>query len=181
MRTLKFISAVVISLSLLACGGEAKTEGSDAAAENDAAAQVDYKGMELVNLSEFAVNASIQLPNEDKGPRKIQSSATESIEILVGDAFGIEITPFGISVAEKQQELNDDLVYTIEYVEETPEKIVYRKTIKDSEIDPEYHFFITKEINGEPFSIKSLNKAYKQKSIEKMVLSAESLTPQNPS
>lgn len=172
---------MIISLSLLACGGESKTTGDAAAAANEAAAKADYKGMELVNLSEFAVNANIQLPDQDKGALQIQNSTTESIEILVGDAFGIEIIPFGISVAEKQQELNDDLVYTIEYLEETPEKIVYRKTIKDSEIDPEYHFFITKEINGEPFSIKSLNKAYTQKSIEKMVLSAESLTPQNPS
>ena len=181
MKTLKFIGAIAISFSLLACGGESKTEGYDAATENEAAAKADYKGMELVNLSEFAVNASIQLPDEDKGPRQIQNSTTESVEIMVGDAFGIEIIPFGLSVAEKQQELNGDLVYTIEYLEETPEKIVYTKTIKDSEINPEVHFYLTKEINGEPFAVKTLNKVYNKKSVEKMVLSAESLTPQNPS
>ena len=180
MKTIKFIGAIAISMSLFACAGAATAESSEENTEKSAQAEVDYEGMELVDLSEFLVNASMQLPDESKGPRKIQNSATESIEIMLGDKFGIELIPFGLSITEKQEELNGDLVYNIEYLEETPDKIVYKKTIKDSKIEPEFHFFLTKEINGEPFSVKSLNKAFRKKAIEKMVLSAESLTEQNP-
>ena len=71
-------------------------------------------------------------------------------------------------------------MYSIEYIEETPEKLLCKKTIKDSDIDPEYHFYLTKDLNGEPFSVQSLNKVYKQKWVEKMIVSAESLTANNP-
>jgi len=183
MKKLQFIGTLIIAISIVACGGDSKstdtsspetTESVETKAEN-------YKGMELANLSDYGVEGSLQIPDKSKGPPKIQTSAIESIEIMVGDAFGIEVIPFGQTVAEKKAELDGDLVYSIEYVEETPEKILYKKTIKESDIDPEYHFYITKYLNGEPFSVQSLNKVYKQKSVERMIVSAESLTANNPS
>ena len=184
MKKIQLIGALAISMSVIACGGDAKT--TDKSSETTEAAEVtantvnDYIGMKLADLEEFGVYASLQIPDGEKGPVKIENSATESVEIISGNSFGIEIIPFGVTVTEKKAELDNDLVYTIEYLEDSPEKIVYKKTIKDSEVEPEFHFFLTKEINGESYSIQSLNKAFKQRNIEKMVVSAESLTASNP-
>lgn len=179
MKKIQLIAALAISASVIACGGEAKsTDSTTETSETSkpATSSVDkYKGMELVDLSEFGVFASLQIPNGEKGPVKIQNSATESVEILSGANYGIEVIPFGVSVAEKKEELDNDLVYTIEYIENTPEKIVYKKTIKDSDVEAEFHFYLTKEIDGETYSIKSLNKVFREKAVEKMIVSAESL------
>ncbi len=182
MKKLQFIGAIVIAVSFVACGGDAKsTDTSSPETTEPAETKVeDYKGMELANLSDYGVDGSLQIPDKSKGPQKIQTSSIESIEIMVGNAFGIEVITFGQTVAEKKTELDGDLVYRIEYIEETPEKLLYKKTLKDSDIDPEFHFYLTKNINGELFSVQSLNKVYKQKWVEKMIVSAESLTANNP-
>jgi len=179
MKKLKFIGLFALSMSVFACGGGESPEAGSEAVET-ASAEVDYKGMEWTDLTEFGVNASLQIPNGDKGPQRIQNSATESVEIIVGTSYGIEVIPFGLTVEEKKAGLDGDLVYTIEYLEDTPDKVVYKKTIKDTDVEPEFHFLLMKEIDGESYSIQSLNKAYKQRWIEKMVISAESLTANKP-
>ncbi len=184
MKKLQFTAALLISMSVIACGGDAKTADASSetseTAEITASAEADYEGMKLTDLTEFGVFASLQIPDGEKGPVKIENSATESVEIMCGTKYGIEIIPFGLTVAEKKAELDNDLVYTIEYIEDTPEKIIYKKAIQDGDMESEYHFFLTKEIDGEPYSIQSLNKVYRQKSIEKMVVSAESIIANTP-
>jgi len=180
MKKLQLISALAIAMSLIACGG-GESSGTDNVETSDSTS-VDYSNMEQVNLFDFGVDANIQLSKEDKGPRKIQNSATESVTIEVNDKFGIEINPFGLTVAEKKEELDGDLVYTIEYIEETADKIVYKKSITDNEeIEAEHHFFLTKNIGGELYSVQSLPNVFSKKAIDKMIVSAESLAAVNPS
>jgi hypothetical protein len=183
MKKLQFIGAIALSMSLLACGGgdSAKTEDKSVTEASEPAGP-DYSNMVKVDLTAFGVEASIQLPKEEKGPHKIENTATESITIEVSDKFGIEITPFALTVAEKKEELDGDLVYTIEYLEETENKIMYKKSIADSdEVEDEYHFFITRSMDGELYSIQSLPNAFRKKSVGKMLVSAESISPNKPS
>ena len=45
---------------------------------------------------------------------------------------------------------------------------------------PEVHFFMNVDTGGEMFEVKSLNNEYREKAIQKMVTSAESLSAKNP-
>lgn len=182
MKKLQHIGLVTLSAALFACGGgdASTTETESAVITESAASGPDYSKMEMTNLFDFGIDASLYIPNQDKGPHKLSNSAIESTEIMVGDKFGIEVIPFGSTVAEKKAELAGDLVYTIEFVEETTDKIVYKRSIAESDIDPEFHFFLTTEINGEIYSIKSLDKAYSEKAIQSMITSAESLKANVP-
>lgn len=178
MKKIKLIALFTLCVGLFACGGDAgKTEGSTT--DSTEVAKKDYKGMEKVDLSDYGMNADIYIPSSDNGKQEFRATERESLEIEVGQNYGIEIIPFGLSINEQKEELAGDLVYHVEYVEETPNKIIYKKTIKDNDIE-EIHFIINVEINGEPYTLKSLNKSYKEKAIQKMVLSAESITAKNP-
>lgn len=180
MKKIQLISALAIATSIIACGG-GESSGTDNVETSDST-RVYYSNMEQVTLFDFGVDANIQLPKEDIGPRKIENSATESITIAVNDKFGIEINPFGLTVSEKKEELDGNLVYTIEYIEETADKIVYKKSITDNEeIKAEHPFFLTKNIGGELYSVQSLPNVFSKKAIDKMILSAESLAAINPS
>tara|TARA_R110002111_G_scaffold219779_1_gene281937 strand:+ start:472 stop:1023 length:552 start_codon:yes stop_codon:yes gene_type:complete len=183
MKKLQFIGALAISISILACGGgDATTTDSDNQTETTDSPSADYSNMEQVSLFDFGVDATIQLPKEDKGPRRIESSAAESVTVEVSDKFGIEINPFGLTVSEKKEELDGDLVYTIEYIEETADKIIYKKSITDNEeIETEFHFYVTKNIGGELFSVQSLPRVFSKKAIDKMIVSAESMNANDPS
>ncbi|MFT6166893.1 MAG: hypothetical protein ACJAV5_001431 [Vicingaceae bacterium] len=183
MKKLQFIGALAMSISILACGGGDSTKtDSDGQTEVTDSPSADYSNMEQISLFDFGVDANIQLPKEDKGPRKIETSATGSVTVEVSDKFGIDINPFGLTVSEKKEELNGDLVYTIEYIEDTADKIIYKKSITDNEeIETEYHFYLTKSIGGELFSVQSLPKVFSQKAIDKMILSAESVDANDPS
>lgn len=101
-------------MSIIAYVGGASS-GTDNVETSDST-RVNYSNMGQVNIFDFGVDANIQLPKEDKGPRKIENSATESITIAMNDKFRIEINPFGLTVSEKKEELDGDLVYTIEYI-----------------------------------------------------------------
>ena len=183
LKKLYLFGTLALSISLIACGGgdTPKKENTNET-EISESKSPDYSNMEKVDLTAFGVYASIQLPKAEKGPHKMENTATESVTIEVSDKFGIEITPFGLTVAEKKKELDGGLVYTIEYMEESENKLIYKKSIAESdEVEDEYHFFLTKSVDGELYSIQSLPKAFREKSIEKMIISAESVKPNNPS
>tara|TARA_B110000046_G_scaffold49092_1_gene54645 strand:+ start:41251 stop:41796 length:546 start_codon:yes stop_codon:yes gene_type:complete len=180
MKRLQLIGALAISMIIIACGG-GESSATDNVETSDSAS-VDYSFMEQVNLFDFGVDANIQLPKEYKGPRRIENSATESVTIEVSNRFGIEINPFGLTVSEKKEELDGDLVYTIEYMEEIADKIIYKKSIANTEeIEAEYHFYLTKSIRDELYSIQSLPKVFSKKAIDKMIVSAESVAANNSS
>jgi len=179
MKNLRFTAVLAISLGLFACGGNSAETTEENATTTETPA-VDYKGMEMVDLSEYDVPASMYLADQSKGKRDIRMSEMGTTQVEVGKNLGIEIVPFGLTVAEKKAELSGDLVYQTEFTEETDNKLVYIKTIPDSEVEPEHHFYYTVELEGDLYAVKSLNKAYSKKAIEKMVMAAKSIKPANP-
>jgi len=138
--------------------------------------EVDLSGMEEIDLSEYDLLATMLVPDESKGNREIGFTEAGNILIKVGSRYGIEIVPFGMTVAEKKEELAGGLVYNIGFIEETENSILYSKTIKDSEIEAETHFFYSAEINGELIEIKSLDGSpFSSGMIKKMLASAKSI------
>lgn len=181
MKKLKYTGLVVLAVTLFACGNAATEETESTSVETAVeSTENNYEGMEMVDLNGYDIPASIYIADGSKGKPDFRTTGWESLEIEVGKNFGIEIIPFGLTVAEKRTELEGDLVYEIEYLEEAPDKIVYRKTIKDSEVEPEVHFFFNKDLNGDNYTVKSLNKPYNKREIENMMIAAKSLSAKDP-
>ena len=178
MKKLFPISVIAFSLLMIACN---QTTQNSADSANEATEQAaDTEGMKSVDLSEYDIDANISLPDESKGEVDILATDWGSVEIRVGNRFGIEIVPYGMTVEEKKAEIEGDLVYQTNFIEESESLIVYERNIKDSEIEKEYHFFFNSESNGDLFEIKSLDEKYSKSAIELMVQSAKSFTVKKP-
>ncbi len=178
MKLIKPFCILSLSIFLFACGDNPTAESN----EDEATEQIEsteeeaLSNMTSIDLSEYDLAASISIPDESKGRAEVNATDWGSIAIKVGAKYNLDILPFGISVAEKKEELASDLVYEIEYIEETESSILYKKTIKDSEIEAEYHFFLTKEIDGDIVEVKNgAEESFSQRAIEKMMQSANSL------
>jgi hypothetical protein len=156
---------------------ETEKETTDSAEEGKAADEEgSYENMNTVNLSEYDVFGSVKIPDESQGKPEIKTTAAGSTVVKVGNKYAIEIIPFGMSLQEKKDELNDDLVYEVNYLEEKADYIIYEKTIADSEVEPEVHFYLIKDLNGEIYGIQNVNKqAFSEKAIRDMLHSAKSL------
>ena len=182
MKKINLIGFFLFSLILISCGGETATNEGEADATTEEVATDDMKGMMMANLNEYDINASIYIPDESKGKAEFNATDWGSLEISVGKRYGVEIVPFGMTIEEKKEELAGDLVYTIEYIKDEADCIVYKKSIADSEVEAEVHFFLNIDLGGDVYEVKSLNdQAYNEKSIEKMISSAKTLTASNPS
>ncbi|MEQ8625510.1 MAG: hypothetical protein RJQ00_03745 [Vicingaceae bacterium] len=169
----QLIIATVVSLAF-ACGNGSTNESED---EKLSENNLQTEGMKQIDLSEYELNATISVPDESKGEAEVVATDWGSIVISISDWYGIEIVPFGISIEEKKAELTADLVYSVEYLTEEENLIMYKKTIAESDVDPEFHFFMTTEINGELVEVKSAgDQTFTKKQVEAMINSAKTLS-----
>ena len=173
MKKIIPIAVLGLSIFLAACENSSTTndteESTEAVEETKAAAN-----MEALDLSEYGMPATIPIPDASKGKAEVNMTDWGSLEIRVGNRYGIELVPYGMSVAEVKAELESGLVYEINFIEATDQLLFYEKQIKDSDIAPEYHFFFTAEMQGDIVEIKSLGEAYSKGAVEAMIASAKS-------
>lgn len=182
MKLLRTFTILSFSILLFACGDNSAVEANEneAAEEATMKEETTLKNAVDIDLSQYDLAASISIPDESKGKAEVSLTDAGSIVIKVGTNFNLDIQAYGISVAEKKDELASDLVYEIEYIEESENSILYKKSIKDSDITPEYHFFLNKEIDGDIVEVKNgLEEFFSQKAVEKMMQSANSLKANN--
>jgi|SRR5690554_442291 len=173
MKKLKITVLLLSSIVLFSCGNTA--DQSDKSTENQEEV-ASYEGMDLLDLTAYNIPLDIYIPSESKGNADVVETVNGSVEISIGKRFGIEIIPFGMSIAEQKEELEGDLVYSIKYLEEDDKIMLYEKSIADSGIDPEYHFFYHIEIDGESYSVKSITgRAFTKGAVKEMMQSATSL------
>ena len=153
-----FLGLAIIGIT--ACGpSEEKANKEDLKNDTVESAEkntpADLTDMEEVDLSEAGLPLSIFIPNNNGKP-EIKATEWGSIEIRIADNFGLEIVPSGISVEERKTELNNDIVYTYNFIEDSPLLITYEQSIPDSGVEPEHHFFMNTEIAGELIEIRSI-------------------------
>ncbi len=176
MKTIKFSLILCMGLLLAACGG---SETADASSNEETSATEETQApnmdnMEVMDLNEYDIPATIGLPHDGGGTPELTLTDFGSLIITMGDQFGIEIIPFGLGRDEFKEELKAGLVYEISFVEENEAYFVYEQQIPDSDVAPEVHFFMNKEIDGEVYEIKSLESgSFKRGAINKMLESAE--------
>lgn len=138
-------------------GGNADAESTEETTMEEAVEMdTDYTGMVEVDLNEYGVMASLMVPGDDKGRLEVSETSWGSIEVRVGEKFGMEIVPFGLSLEEGKAELDQGGVYTIEVLEENESMILYKRTIPNAEVKDEVHFFMTHTIDGEIYELKTM-------------------------
>lgn len=182
MKTKHLLFITGLATLMAACGGNVEKQNNTNTESSENSTETDYSQMQLVSLSKFNIPAEVYIPNESKGKAMINESPSGGVEIKVGDRFGIEVVPFGLTKEEVKAELDNDLVYSIEYIEEDDKSMLYKKSIKDSDIEAEFHFFLEKDINGEIYEVKSINEMeFKESAAKEMLKSARSLQAKSTS
>jgi hypothetical protein len=133
-------------------------------------------GLMEVDLSDYNIMATIMIPDESKGKAVIEENSMGGVDIQVGDRYGVIINPFGLTKEEFKNDLMDNGVYQIELKEESDMHFLYKRMITDADIEPEFHFFMNKEINGELYEIKSMpDKGFSEGAQDQMYESAQTL------
>lgn len=157
---MKYVKLLPISLLffVFACSSGGGNSEENSNTDSTAVAEVveDYSGMREADLSEYGIMATMMVPGENKGKLDIEETSYGSVIIKTGSDFALEIVPFGLTIEEMKMELQEGGVFTIDIVEEQPNYIFYSKGIPDSDVVPEFQFFLNAEINGEIYEIKSM-------------------------
>lgn len=165
----------VIALSLIACGGggEGASSGEDNAAEGAST-------MEGVNtdLSEYGMDYTIVLPENKSVLTDVVATDWGGIEIRQGESFMLSIAYGEGDIDLLKFDLEEDLVYKSEILEESENHILYKREIEGSGMDPEFHFlYVLSEDGGDAIEIQNLKEtSFKEEAIRKMLESAKSLS-----
>jgi hypothetical protein len=171
MKRIKRIGLIAFSTVLLAaCGGESSSQTEETTEET-----VNVEGMTMTNLRDHGFEGSIFVPNEEFGAPEFERTNWGSLQIRVGGRYGMELQQEPMSVEEKKAELMDEQVYTVEFIEESPNLLFWKKSIPDSGIDPEFQFFYLYQADGFNVEIKSFaSEQFSESAVNKMIQSAKS-------
>lgn len=127
------------------------------------------------DLSEYGLNYTIVLPDDQSTQTDIMANDWGGIEIMKGENFMLQIA-FGEGDIELlKSDLNSDLVYKTEILEESPDLILYKREIPNTEMDPEYHFMYVHREGSDAIEIQNIKAAtFNEEMIRKMLQSAKS-------
>ena len=157
----------------VACGGgeSGSSESEDQAVDESAS----MAGMKELSLVEHGMDISIMVPDENTGIAEV--IATDwSVEIRVGEGFMISVSIGEGDLALLKSDLEEDLVYKSEILEETESYIVYKREIENSGMEPEHHFFYIADIDGDQYDVQNLKDVtYSKEAIDRMLASAKSI------
>lgn len=173
--SIALLSMTFIGMIACSSGAKSDSENEQQTEESQNEPQEDYSNMREVDLSEYGIMGTIQLPKADKGKLEIKETSWGSVEVKVGDRFGLEIVPFGLTIAEKKAELENGTVYEVDILEDEDDFIFYKKYIPNSEVLEEYHFFLNKQIQEDIYEIKSMaDMELKEGAVREILRSAKS-------
>lgn len=161
---------LISGLLLFSCGDDKTTSNNDQTGDSLLPHHM------IVDLSPYGFLATIQIPDTTIGLPELNETNWGALEIRVGRNYGISIQSGEGNMELLKKDLKEDLVFTNEIIAETPNSIIYKKTIKNTDIKPLYHFFYFDTIDGYIVEIKSLElEEYTLKDVEKMLESAKTL------
>jgi hypothetical protein len=156
MRITWKLMLMLCTVFVFAACGSSETSAEDEAGTETTAEELPRvlaNGTNLLDLSDYYLPFSLYVPDSTKGyPEVIETGYGETI-VRVGAMYNMLIAEGG-DVAAKKAEVMDDLMYTNTIVEEGDDYFLYKSEIKDSFLDPEFHFYAVKQINGITFEFR---------------------------
>jgi hypothetical protein len=154
MKKLPLLSLLLIAFVAFSCGGGEKSENqSSEKVATETLPSSLARGTMLLDLSDYFIPFSLYVPDSNRGIPNILETGYGETEIEVGTTFHIMVAEGG-NVADKKVSLAGELMYTNEIIEEGTDFMLYKSTIKDSHLEPEFHFYAVKQINGVDFEFR---------------------------
>ena len=144
MKIYKLLALSLI-IGLSSCGGGGSEDSSEQPADEAVASDLPavlQKGMVEVSLNDYYVNAAILVPDETRGVQEISTNDFGETRVKVGTVYDVifaELIEGDLN--SKIQMLNEDITYTNDIIDQGEDFILYKSTITDSHIDPEFHFY----------------------------------------
>lgn len=174
MKRVIILLIPVLFFSITSCSDSANNEETVSKEGNR------LKGFERLDLNEWGYAMSIMVPS-DEGEPEVTLMESGSLEIIVGQNFGIEINYGEGDLALLKSDLQNDLVFTSTIVSEDENTIVYSQNIENSGVKTQNHFFHRAVLGTDTYEIKDLARGeYGEKMIEKMLDAAKSLATAAP-
>ena len=120
---------------------------------------------------------AIMIPNaEDNGEPQVVLTERGALEIVVGQAYGVEIMYGEGDIELLKMDLKEDLVFTSEILKEEPNALIYKQDIPDSGIKTQNHFFYKAQIGADIYEVRDLiDGSFGSGMIESMLNSAKTL------
>ena len=167
----------ILAIALISCGGGDSTDQTENASEET----TEMAGV-LTDLSQYGMNYTIVLPDKKNVETEITATDWGSVEIRQGNMFMISIGFGEGDIDLLKFDLEEDLVYKSQILEESPNHLVYKREIQDSGMEPEYHFLYVMRLTGDAIEIQNLKDAtFNEESIKTMLQSAQSLKAKSES
>jgi len=142
-----------LALLLTQCtnGGE---EGGDEGTET----AVDLGNVDELDLNEYGYPLVISVPAKtNTTPAPIVDILDwDAVEIRVGTNFAVQISGGDGDMTQAKEDINIDDVYAATYVIDEPDAILYGWAIRDTEMEPEYRFYVIKRDGATAYEIRSI-------------------------
>ena len=129
-----------------------------------------------LNLSKYGMEVSVQIPDSTVGLAEVVHTNSGAVEITVGKNFGIAVLFGEGDIALLKEDLASDAVFKSEILIDEPGTLLYSRSIPDTEIEVQHHFFYTGNINNAIYEVKNLEmETYGKKAVEEMLKAAKTL------
>ncbi len=169
-KTILILSAFAASVMFTACGGGGEKQGEEESKQETTAP----KGMVEISLEAYGFPITVPVPDTTMNPLDITEQDWGAVEIRAGKYFQMQVAEGG-DLDLKKSDLKEDLLYKAEILEEGPGYVVYKQYIEGSNVEPFYHFYMVKNINGTDYEIQDINtgEAFPEKAVRKMFEAAK--------
>ena len=181
MKRTFLLALAAIALCMQSCGSgfEGDTDAVDSTAQ--ALPAVLARGTVELDLSEQFMPFALLVPDSNRGAAEVEETGYGETIIRVGTVYNMLIAEGG-DMATKKAEVADDLMFTNTIVEEGEGFIIYKSVIEGSPLDPEYHFYAVKDVNGMTYEFKD-NKdegPFAESIVRFMMESVNHIVPNSP-
>tara|TARA_B100000809_G_scaffold71156_2_gene68757 strand:+ start:13489 stop:14025 length:537 start_codon:yes stop_codon:yes gene_type:complete len=174
MKKIAYLFVAIIGLTIASCGGvEEPVE--------DKVKKVVLKGYETLDLTEWGFNLTVMVPQADiHGNPEVTLTERGALEIVVGTGFGLEIMYGDADLALLKADLQEDLVFTSEILQEEEKALIYSQNIPDAGVKTQNHFLYKAEIGAEIFEVRDvIDGEFGTGMIEKMLEAAKTIKSAN--
>ena len=161
--------ALFVMITLGACGGgESTEEGQDESTES---AMVGAE----TDLSPYGFNYVITLPDSKSSELMLSENDWGGLDIMKGEMFMLSIAYGEGNLDLVKSDLQGDLVYKSEILEDDGDHLLYKREIPDSGMEPEYHFIYVFKAGSDIIEIQnSKDASFNEEAIRAMLMSAKS-------
>ncbi len=175
MKKLLYILPIAL-LPVLSCGGGGEQTESEEGTAEETSVEAEATGVST-DLSEFGMDYSIILPDKSNVETVIASNDWGGIDIKQGEGFILSIEYGEGDIDLLKFDMEDDLVYKYEILDEGENYLVYKREIEGSGMDPEYHFMYVIRLEGDAIEVQnSKDVTFSEESISAMLSAAKSMS-----